>query len=360
MTYTTTAPFEFTSGPRNARILICGEAFGEQEEKLGQPFIGSSGQELTRMLREAGIDRFQCLLTNVLPLRPPGNKLEALCADKKTVGKDYPYPAISNGKYLLPEYLGELGRLRAEIQACNPNLIIAMGNMACWALLNRTGITAIRGSTSQASLATRIQSSFAAGIGYYKVLPTFHPAYILRAWQDRVIVISDLLKCAREAQFPEIRRPEREVIINPTLADIAEWITRPARLYAADIETTRGQIDMIAFARSRSDAICIPFVDWTKPDRSYWEKPGDEIEARRLVGEILSGPVPKLWQNGLYDMQFCWREGWKLRNVYEDTMLLHHAIFPEMKKGLGFLGSIYTGESSWKLMRLEDTNKRDE
>jgi hypothetical protein len=53
--------------------------------------------------------------------------------------------------------------------------------------------------------------------------------------------------------------------------------------------------------------------------------------------------------------------GLRPANVAEDTMLLHHSLFPELPKGLGFLGSIYTNEASWKLMHgLTDTEKRDE
>ncbi len=53
------------------KIVVLGEAWGEQEEKERTPFVGSSGWLLTSMLQEAGIERSQCFLTNVLNLRPP-------------------------------------------------------------------------------------------------------------------------------------------------------------------------------------------------------------------------------------------------------------------------------------------------
>jgi hypothetical protein len=54
--------------------------------------------------------------------------------------------------------------------------------------------------------------------------------------------------------------------------------------------------------------------------------------------------------------------GFQINNMLHDTMLLHHSLFPEMLKGLGFLGSVYTNEQSWKLMSRPktDTEKRDE
>jgi hypothetical protein len=62
--------------------------------------------------------------------------------------------------------------------------------------------------------------------------------------------------------------------------------------------------------------------------------------------------VPKVFQNGLYDIHFLWRKyGIAPARCEHDTMLLHHALHPEMLKGLGFLGSLYSTEPAWKLMR---------
>jgi hypothetical protein len=62
----------------------------------------------------------------------------------------------------------------------------------------------------------------------------------------------------------------------------------------------------------------------------------------------------------MYDIAFLWRAyGVKVMNADEDTMLLHHALYPESEKSLGYLGSIYTDEGSWKRMRKTDTIKED-
>jgi len=116
----------------------------------------------------------------------------------------------------------------------------------------------------------------------WKVLPTYHPAYVLRDWSKRTIVIADLLKAEREAKFPEIRRPERWVTVNPTIGEIDDWISRwtPfARYLAVDIETALRQITTIGFAASRQRAISIPFVDHRKPGWSYWPTPEAELAA---------------------------------------------------------------------------------
>lgn len=349
--HTVKPPFSHSLGPKTAKIAFVGEAFGEQEEMVGLPFQGSSGQELTRMLKEAGIERKDCFFTNVFPIRPAKNDIKTLCVKKALTSKDYPYPPLSMGNYVEEQYCGELARLKEEISIVRPNLIVALGNTACWAVLRATRINSIRGAVAESTLCPGT-----------KVLPTIHPAAVMRNWGDRPIVVADFLKAKREAEFPEIVRPSREILVSPTMAEIWEWTTRPAEFYATDIETTRGQIDMIGFARSKSDALVIPFVDNSKPGRNYWSTVEEELEARKAVQFLLGSSVHKIFQNGLYDMQYLLRDGYKLKNVTEDTMLMHHSAFPEMKKGLGFLGSIYTSEASWKLLRVSGMEefKRDE
>jgi hypothetical protein len=176
------------------------------------------------------------------------------------------------------------------------------------------------------------------------------------------------MKAGREAAFAEIRRPARSVIINPTLQDIRDWsaevLADPPPVLAVDIETGQNQIKCIGFARSRSAAIVIPFVDLGRPDGSYWPSAHDERLAWELVQGLLAAPCPKVFQNGMYDLQWLRRLPLAPTHCTEDTMLLHHSLYPELQKGLGFLGSIYTSESSWKLMRrqrvVDQMTKRDE
>ena len=72
------------SGPAQARIMIIGEAPGVEEERQLKPFVGLSGQELGRMLSEAGIVRSECYLTNACKYRPPGNDIEEFIHSKRT------------------------------------------------------------------------------------------------------------------------------------------------------------------------------------------------------------------------------------------------------------------------------------
>lgn len=334
------------------KIALIGEAWGEYEERERAPFVGAAGWELTRMLKEGGIHRADCYLTNVFNLRPrPTNDIDNLCSTEKQGD----LPALKAGKYLRTEYYPELQRLYTELRNLKPNVAVLLGNTAAWALLRNSGISKIRGTVT-ASIA----------IPGLKCLPTYHPAAILRQWQLRPVTVLDLAKAGRESAFPEIRRPRRVVYIEPTLADM-EWyyanFISSARRISFDIETSGDQITCIGFAPDDKSALVIPFVDPRRDGFSYWPTQQDELLAWDFVNRVLNLPCPKTAQNGLYDITFLWRGyGIAVRNFEDDTMLLHHALQPESEKGLAFLGSVYTNEASWKMMRQrgKTTIKRDE
>lgn len=338
-------------GPKNARILYCGEAPGAEEEIQGIPFVGHSGRLLDDLNLNAGIKRSECYLTNVLHTRPPNNHLEAFLVPKSDPSAITQMPPLQPGRYLKSDFGPELERLRHELRSVRPNLIVALGNTAAWAILGKGAISKIRG--------TVVDSEFG------KVLPTYHPAAIFRQWDLRPILAADIIKAAMECQYPEIRRPERYIIIDPTFPDIEDFYNNyavKAKLLAVDIETKNGQITCIGFAVSKSLALVIPFVDNRKEGRSYWPDLHSEKKAWLWVQFLLSLPAGKIFQNGLYDLQYIRRMRLFVRNCLHDTMILHHALHPELLKGLGFMGSVYTSEPAWKLMRQrgEEVLKRDE
>ena len=111
-------------GPCPARIMIVGEAPGEQEEREGVPFVGYSGMELSRMLQEAGIMRSACFITNVVRIRPPGNDINAYIASRKA---DITGSHITlRGKFVLRPVVDGIDLLKREIELCQPNVIIAV------------------------------------------------------------------------------------------------------------------------------------------------------------------------------------------------------------------------------------------
>jgi len=399
-------PFSAWVGPRDAKIVFVGEAWGREEDLQKEPFVGSSGKEFWLMLGESAqgvhdqhswahmkaaqlhiygnawirerakwMELTRIAFTNVLNVRPPDNKLVELCASKKEIEQEspsYDWPALSLGKYLRPQFLSQVERLHTELVLCRPNLVVALGNTACWALLRTASIGKIRGAITAGDIRGRHQ----------KILPTYHPANVLYQWSQRPIVVADLMKAWREGQRPEIQRPRREILFSPTLDEfrdfVADCLAHPPPLLSCDTETSLGLIDTISFAPRKDFALCIQLGPHryrsgnnyitTYPVRDGFDVPSyftpeEELEFWDMTQELLGSPrIRLLFQNGMYDIQYLLRHGIYPANLAEDQMLLHHSIYPEMLKGLGFQGSIYTDEPSWKLMhsRKNDTEKRDE
>ncbi|HKR23594.1 MAG TPA: uracil-DNA glycosylase [Pyrinomonadaceae bacterium] len=144
-----------TEGNRKARLMFVGEAPGADEDAQARPFVGRAGQLLTKIIEAIGMKREEVLIGNVNRCRPPGNRPPT------------PDEAATCKPFLL-----------REIAAVQPEIIVVLGNTAMKNLLEtRDGITRVRGIFQDYK-----------GI---KVMPTFHPAYLLRdpskkreTWED--------------------------------------------------------------------------------------------------------------------------------------------------------------------------------
>lgn len=333
------------------KIALVGEAWGAEEAEARLPFIGASGRILNHMLRQSGIVREECFVTNVFNLQPqPKNDIINLCGPK--AGGIPGMPALTKGKYARAEYASEVKRLYAEIASVRPNLVVCLGGTASWALLHSSGIRAIRGAPTWSSICD------------VKVIPTYHPAAIMRDYTLRPIVLADLSKAKDQAEFPEWRRPEREVWVEPTFDDLlrfeAEFIN-PSPNLASDIETIGDQITCIGFAPTVDRALVVPIFDPTKPGKNYWPTLSDEMKVWAWIRRMYQKRKRHIFQNGMYDIHFLWRQyGISVSHASDDTMLLHHALQPEMQKGLGFLGSIYTDEAAWKIERKKNETAKKE
>jgi hypothetical protein len=304
--------------------------------------------------REAGVG-----FTNVINARPDNNNFDNFCCSKKELPDDYPsLPPIGRGSaaYLKADYIPQLGRLGAELKLANPAVVVPVGGIATWAVLGGSDISNRRGTATLGS-----PNGVCPG---RKVVPTFHPSSIIRGRHEwRPIVLSDLMKAIRESSTHELKRPKRTALINPELHEVAAWawtfLSNNEALLAVDIETAGPLITCISFADSPQLAMTIPFrsKDGTK---NYWPHLEDELRAWHWVRSLLECGRPLVFQNGMYDMQFLIRMGFNLQRAAHDTMLLHHSIYPESQKSLGFLGSIYTNEASWKLLGRTRHKKKAE
>lgn len=148
-----------------AKLMFVGEAPGEEEDKLGRPFVGRSGQLLENMIKAMGLSREKVYIANVLKTRPIDNAT----------------PTTEEIEACKP-YLLE------QIAIIAPEAIVTLGKPAAQCLLNTTeAMSAMRGTWRQVVV---------PGGRAVPVMPTFHPAYLLRAYtpENRAKVWSDLQK----------------------------------------------------------------------------------------------------------------------------------------------------------------------
>ena len=153
----------FGEGNPHAELVFVGEGPGEQEDIQGRPFVGKAGQLLDKMIEAIGLKREQVYIVNVVKCRPPGNRNP----EPDEIGQCSPF-------------------LYRQLDLIRPKIVVALGKFAVQTLLQTDeGITKIRGK-------------FRTYRGA-KLMPTFHPAYLLRnpeskreAWLDLQAVAQEL------------------------------------------------------------------------------------------------------------------------------------------------------------------------
>lgn len=331
-------------------IMVVGDYWNEQEEREGKPFAGPGAGILYGLLAQAGIDKRECYFTNAINQRPAGNRIESFYGPKAEAIPEY--RAIFNGKYIHNRYAGEITRLFEEIERVKPNVIVALGNLALWALAKKSGIKKYRGAPTL----THDQR--------WKLIPTWAPASILKQWELRIIALADLSKARKESAFPELRRPRRYIYLEPDISDIEEFYEEflvPSPFVSCDIETAAKTITEVGYSNADGTrAIVIPFYSRLAEDGNYWPSFTAERKAWKLV-RMINSTKPTIGQNFSYDMTYFWRTVRIPTPLFlGDTMILHHSLQPELQKGLGFLGSIYTNEPSWKFMRTDHSTLKKE
>jgi uracil-DNA glycosylase len=159
----------FADGNPEAEIMLIGEAPGADEDLQGKPFVGRSGQLLDRMLAAIGLDRTKVFIVNTVPWRPPGNRA----------------PTPEELELCLPF-------LQRQVELVAPKLVLTLGGPAMQTVFKtKNGIIKMRGKWERLSI----------GGHEVDVLPTLHPAYLLRnppakqqAWRDLLSLKSRMVE----------------------------------------------------------------------------------------------------------------------------------------------------------------------
>ena len=317
--------------PQEAKLWIIGEAPGATEDEKGKPFMGGSGQVLDGILTQVGIKRGECFLDNVIQYRPKGND----------------FSTFYNGNTPTPELLRAHESLRERVRQFRPNVVVALGNEPLFALTGKKGITKWRGSILEFE-----------GI---KVIPTIHPAAIMRIYEQRTPSVFDWGRIKEEAltpTLPPIFTPS--YLINPNYFQVMETLERlhDYEYLSFDIETQErtNNISCIGFAWSNTEAVCIPICYGA----NSWWTPLQELAIIKSIVRLLQSPTTKfIAQNAAFDLTFL-QDFWGVQvekvNLWMDTMIAHHCVYPELPKSLAFLCSIYTTHPYHKDIAFEGGN----
>ena len=348
----------------HAELTVIGEAPGEDEVKHNRPFVGLSGRELDSSLSAQGAKRSQVTYLNVLLCRPPMNDLELALSKfdrenrKREKNKEPRWP--SPQQCCLP-------RLQAELQAAGPagKNIITVGSRAASVVLNRVGgVMDIRGGP--------------VTIGDVKIMPTVHPAFVMRARRWTRAFRSDLGRAIRWFRgYVGWKQPS--IKYQPTPAELRAYL-RVIRPYAYDTETRPpipGRRDMmkdpllakaaiIGFyteppgAPERGEAMVVQLL--RKDGITHRYTTADEAE---IIEEVriwaTNQEILKIDHNGYYDVPILKFNWGFVPSPRLDGIMIHRVVEPELPHGLSYTGSTFAEiPYAWKVDHAGSDPETDE
>jgi len=293
---------------KSSNELIVAEAPSEEDVKYHLPLSGGSGQWLNNMLKSAKIDRSNTCITNTILCRPPENIYPT---DPKAmyIGNVEGQQAVAHCKqtYLDPYIASRRWRR-----------IFALGNKAMSTLTGRNGIELWRGSPLPLTGGDRSV-----------VIPTLHPAFLMRQASLTSVVVRDFKKHPTP--------PPENYNLWPTIEDVKKF---NAKRFAFDFEWDwLGNITLCGLSSKLYEAIVVP---WEGEYIAELQRIFENAEC--IIGHNIVGA----------DTRYLERMGWDVKAELFDTMLSQHLVQPDMRHGLAFVASVFTNKVFWKGKETED------
>ena len=329
-------------GLTGSTIMLIGESPSYNDVKRSRPM--SDTRNLDQLLKDAGITKANCWMTNVfkypIPPSPKGKKIPG-------------YVRASNEGINVDK---SLEHLQNEINDVKPNVIIGLGGTSLWAL------TGIKPKKKKNEVASKLptggiidyRGSILQGMGR-KCVFTYNPAQLdwnatdieFIGYWNRQVILADLRRAKQESTFPGFDLPDRSVEICKSIEDIHRFRTMytSRNEVAVDIEAGGHYLPAcIGFAFTRSHAMVVPL--WNINEYRFVTD-AEMVQIWLEVAGLLS-EKDIIGQNFNYDRDKIRRIGFIIRKLKSDIMLKCHAINPELPKSLAFNTSIYTKEQFYK------------
>lgn len=325
------------SGQSNARIMIVQGAPSWEDLRVAQPFSGSGGRELGKMLAEAGTNKMQCFLTSFIRGQVRSNSVSTQVAQKKAEVTPDHYPFRE--KMVTRDYLYAVDSLNKDIDLIQPRVVVVFDNEVLYALTGKWGIKSWRSSV--------LEYTTPSGHSCV-VMATYSPSYVQAVWKERSVVVNDFRKIVSISQLDSLPKPpDYNFIVRPSFGVAAKTLQMllakvsagPTKL-SVDIETRGGHTACTGIAWSTTEAICIPHIV-VESKLHYWLVE-EEAFLMHLMYRLLTHPnAIVIGQNFIYDAQYFYRHFHFIPRLVRDTMIAQHSMFSNQPKGLNFLASIH-------------------
>lgn len=320
-------------GSTKAKIAIVGDFTSGFDDNALKPFQGAGGNILEQCLHHAGLIRGEVYLTHLFKQRVK-DEFKLAYAKKNT-----------SEWVFTPEGMRQVEALRAELEDTEVNVIVACGGASAAALAGIRKLASLRGYIFESVGLNEVR----------KVIPTHHPSAAVRGMFTYKHMLScDLQKAKVESKRRELIRPERILVYNfNDVNEVVRWIEyfEDSNELSVDIEVTNFEVSAVSLSNRANVGVVIPIA------KSVFKPHGWELEEEFLIWRALqrllgNDDIPKILQNGIFDIQFLLANiGLEVRGEILDTMIGHSCLWPDLPKGLGFLGSIYCGaQEYWKDM----------
>jgi len=301
-------------GPTEAKVLLLGEALGSEEAYQGRPFVGGAGRTLNFLLGKAGVHRSELYVTNVVRCRPPGNRT----------------PTEAEIKFCTTAH--DLASFIAGF-----NLVVPLGNTALHAVTGKDKISKWRGSVFTVAVGE-------SGKGI-KVLPTYHPAAVMRQQEFIPTVLVDFQKIKQEAWTDEFLAPKQDYLFEPHPGHVLAMLAA-GKPFAFDVETNSldahaGSLSLIGLTNEAGTAIGI---------RDYYSNP----LMREALQRLFSSDLLKIAHNASFDIEQLEANGFVVKGPFFDTMLAHHLVLSDVQNDLAYVASLYTRIPYWKDQMKKD------
>lgn len=304
-------------GNINSEIAIVSEAPGPREVQLKLPLIGGAGKLLWDTMRNFGMSRQHCYITNVVKKQ----LVETNKAKKKGVSRN----ELSHWIALLNWELSQLP---------NCKYILVLGDVALQAIVGQDGIDQWRGSV--------------VGDGTRRFIIAHNPANIMRKPSLEPIFTLDISKLdmVRRGVW---REHSITPIYDPSPNEAVVWCDRmiqEGKPVSFDIEVVANETACFGFANNAHEGMCINFRGMSE---NRWTL-AEETRVRVAIQRVLRHPnVQLIAQNGGFDCAWSWyKDRIKTKPLWIDTLLAHHTLHPTWPHNLGFLTAQYTTHPFYK------------